>query len=164
MVACRYGISLLVFNSTSHSFVSAHSWAIEWITRIEIPYPRSLIYYSLFIVWSGTYLIGSRMSCNEWTRLHFFSPSKMATLIHMDKGCITIPLRFLRCCDTHWSYTSEKSGIEMIFFCGLMTNSTHIKTREFVCNGHTKRGRVRDENSENWYCTIAKLRTCCRDT
>ena len=48
MVACRYGISLVVFNSTSHSL--AHLWAIELNTRREIPYLRAPIYYSLFIL------------------------------------------------------------------------------------------------------------------
>ena len=43
MVACRYGISLIVLNSTSHS------WAIELNTRREIPYLRAPMYYSLFI-------------------------------------------------------------------------------------------------------------------
>ena len=42
MVACRYGISLLVFNSTSHS------WAIELNTRREIPYLPAPMYYSLY--------------------------------------------------------------------------------------------------------------------
>ena len=42
MVACRYGISLLVFNPTSHS------WAIELNTRRGIPYLRAPMYYSLY--------------------------------------------------------------------------------------------------------------------
>ena len=41
MVACTYGISLLVFNSTSHS------WAIELNTQREIPHLHALVYYSL---------------------------------------------------------------------------------------------------------------------
>ena len=43
MVACRYGLILLVFNSTSHSCV------IELNTRREIPYLGVPSYYSLFI-------------------------------------------------------------------------------------------------------------------
>ena len=43
MVAWRYGISLLVLNSISHSF------AIVLNTRREIPYLRAPVYYSLFI-------------------------------------------------------------------------------------------------------------------
>ena len=43
MVACRYGISLHVFNSTSHP------WATELNTWREIPYLRAPMYYSLLI-------------------------------------------------------------------------------------------------------------------
>ena len=43
MVACGYEISLLVFNSKSHS------WAIKLNTRREIPYLRVAMCYSLYL-------------------------------------------------------------------------------------------------------------------
>ena len=48
MVACRYGISLLVFNSISHSFATLTRADIELNTRREIPYLRAPMYYSLY--------------------------------------------------------------------------------------------------------------------
>ena len=61
MVACRYGLSLVVLNSTSHS------WAIELNTRREIPYLRAPIYYSLFL-----YLKTSESSHADVTFIKFF--------------------------------------------------------------------------------------------
>ena len=49
MVACRYGISLLVFNSTSHSFAALTRELSSLNTQREIPYVRAPMYYSLFL-------------------------------------------------------------------------------------------------------------------
>ena len=51
MVACRYGISLLVFNSTSHSFAALTRELSSLNTQREIPYLRAPMYYSLFLTW-----------------------------------------------------------------------------------------------------------------
>ena len=48
MVALRDGISLLVFNSISHSFASLTCEISSW-TLWEISYFHALLYYSLFI-------------------------------------------------------------------------------------------------------------------
>ena len=45
MSACRYGISLLVFNLISHE------WDIKLNTRREIPYLQAPMYYPLYVIW-----------------------------------------------------------------------------------------------------------------
>ena len=42
MGACRYGISLRVFNSI------AHEWDVELNTRREIPYLQATMYYFVY--------------------------------------------------------------------------------------------------------------------
>ena len=49
MVACRYGISLLVFNLRSHSFAALTRELSSLNTQREIPYLRASMYYSLFM-------------------------------------------------------------------------------------------------------------------
>ena len=63
MVAWKYGISLLVFNSTSHE------WGIEFNKRRDIPYLRVPMYYSLFYryvyIWNLQFLVRKSLNNNE---------------------------------------------------------------------------------------------------
>ena len=82
MVACRYGISLFVFNSTNPLVRCVHLWAIELNTRTEISHLRAPMYYSLFIaLWFFIY----RAIIYQLSRDNFHLSRDVLILSHNEK-------------------------------------------------------------------------------
>ena len=63
MAACRYGIFLLVFNLTSHSF-AALTRELSSLTLEEKFYIRASMYYSLFVTLCA-YSLAPVYSCDD---------------------------------------------------------------------------------------------------